>query len=187
MTTSGISRFAAFACRVFPGSTDARAPTGAALRGAEDGTGPAGGERARAERAVTEDTAEVLARPVEAFALVGEVPGVELPRVSWSGERIDRGPDSPEGGAGDEDESLFDAGYEDRDDESGGEEPLRDASCGGGSRAHGTTWGNVDPARQPAHRIGTSQTAQRPAFPRSAPADVASPTRVGLGNRITRS
>ena len=51
-------------------------------------------ERAQAESAVTEDTAEALAYLVDPFDLVSEVPGVELQQASWSSERIDFDPDS---------------------------------------------------------------------------------------------
>ncbi|MQY35139.1 hypothetical protein SRB17_31110 [Streptomyces sp. RB17] len=67
-------------------------------------------ERAQAEAAVTEDTAEALAYLVDPFDLVSEVPGVELQQASWSSERIDYDPDSPdwdldeEDGEGDEEE-----------------------------------------------------------------------------------
>ncbi|MER6071038.1 hypothetical protein ABT187_19825 [Streptomyces sp. NPDC001817] len=53
-------------------------------------------ERAQAEGAVTEDTAEALAYLVDPFDLVSEVPGVELQQASWSSERIDYDPDSPD-------------------------------------------------------------------------------------------
>ncbi len=53
-------------------------------------------ERSHAEGAVTEDTAEALAYLVDPFDLVGEVPGVELAQASWSSERIDYDPDSPD-------------------------------------------------------------------------------------------
>ncbi|MDI1452711.1 hypothetical protein ACWDU8_08665 [Streptomyces sp. NPDC003388] len=53
-------------------------------------------ERAHAEGAVTEDTAEALAYLVDPFDLVSEVPGVELQQASWSSERIDYDPDSPD-------------------------------------------------------------------------------------------
>ncbi|QLJ05242.1 hypothetical protein HZZ00_32270 [Streptomyces sp. NEAU-sy36] len=53
-------------------------------------------ERGQAESAVTEDTAEALAYLVDPFDLVSEVPGVELQQASWSSERIDYDPDSPE-------------------------------------------------------------------------------------------
>ncbi|MFH9089017.1 MULTISPECIES: hypothetical protein [unclassified Streptomyces] len=54
------------------------------------------GERAQAEAAVTEDTAEALAYLVDPFDLVSEVPGVELQQASWSSERVDYDPDSPD-------------------------------------------------------------------------------------------
>jgi hypothetical protein len=53
-------------------------------------------ERTQAEGAVTEDTAEALAYLVDPFDLVSEVPGVELQQASWSSERIDYDPDSPD-------------------------------------------------------------------------------------------
>ncbi|MGW4565415.1 hypothetical protein ACWEN3_24305 [Streptomyces sp. NPDC004561] len=53
-------------------------------------------ERSHAEGAVTEDTAEALAYLVDPFDLVSEVPGVELQQASWSSERIDYDPDSPD-------------------------------------------------------------------------------------------
>ena len=53
-------------------------------------------ERGQAEGAVTEDTAEALAYLVDPFDLVSKVPGVELQQASWSSERIDYDPDSPE-------------------------------------------------------------------------------------------
>ncbi|MFH9427040.1 hypothetical protein ACH4JZ_02010 [Streptomyces sp. NPDC017615] len=53
-------------------------------------------ERAQAESAVTEDTAEALAYLVDPFDLVSEVPGVELQQASWSSERSGYDADSPE-------------------------------------------------------------------------------------------
>ncbi|MFG2355905.1 hypothetical protein [Streptomyces sp. NPDC048521] len=53
-------------------------------------------ERTQAEGAVTEDTAEALAYLVDPFDLVSEVPGVGLQQASWSSERIDYDPDSPD-------------------------------------------------------------------------------------------
>lgn len=53
-------------------------------------------ERAHAEGAVTDDTAEALAYLVDPFDLVSEVPGVELQQASWSSERIEYDPDSPD-------------------------------------------------------------------------------------------
>lgn len=89
---------------------DDDAVTKAALRRlAQDSEVPEA-ERAQAESAVTEDTAEALAYLVDPFDLVGEVPGVELQQASWSSERIDYDPDSPEwdldgeDGDGDEEE-----------------------------------------------------------------------------------
>lgn len=45
---------------------------------------------------MTEDTAEALAYLVDPFDLVSEVPGVDLQQASWSSERVDYDPDSPE-------------------------------------------------------------------------------------------
>ncbi|MER6024740.1 hypothetical protein [Streptomyces sp. NPDC001851] len=67
-------------------------------------------ERVQTEGAVTDDTAEALAYLVDPFDLVSGVPGVELQQASWSSERIDYDPDSPEwdlyedDGEGDEEE-----------------------------------------------------------------------------------
>ncbi|ARP71990.1 hypothetical protein LK08_14530 [Streptomyces sp. MUSC 125] len=61
-------------------------------------------ERAHAKSAVTEDTAEALAYLVDPFDLVGDVPGVELQQASWSSERIDYDPDSPEWDLDEDDE-----------------------------------------------------------------------------------
>ncbi len=75
---------------------DADAVTKSALRRiADEGEMPAA-ERAHAEGAVTEDTAEALAYLVDPSDLVSQVPGVELQQASWSSERIDYDPDSPE-------------------------------------------------------------------------------------------
>ncbi|MEU2711110.1 hypothetical protein [Streptomyces sp. NPDC007205] len=70
-------------------------------------------ERAQAEGAVTDDTAEALAYLVDPFDLVSEVPGVDLQQASWSSERIDYDPDSPDW---DPDE---DDGQEDDEEEDG--------------------------------------------------------------------
>ncbi|MGW0768359.1 hypothetical protein [Streptomyces sp. NPDC002671] len=53
-------------------------------------------ERAHAETAVTEDTAEALAYLVDPFDLVSEVPGLELQQASWSSEHIEYDPDAPD-------------------------------------------------------------------------------------------
>lgn len=68
----------------------------AALRRLADDPEIPDDERVHAEAAVTEDTAEALAYLVDPFDLVGEVPGVELQQASWSSERVDHDPDSPE-------------------------------------------------------------------------------------------
>ncbi|GHG95151.1 hypothetical protein GCM10018780_18320 [Streptomyces lanatus] len=88
---------------------DADAVTGAALRRiAEDTTVPVD-ERVHAESAVTEDTAEALAYLVDPFDLVSDVPGVELAQASWSSERIEYDPDSPDWDLGEDDgEEDFD-------------------------------------------------------------------------------
>ncbi len=69
--------------------------TAALRRIAGDSTMP-DDERAHAESAVTEDTAEALAYLVDPFDLVSEVPGIELAQASWSSEQIEYDPDSPE-------------------------------------------------------------------------------------------
>ncbi|GGQ04929.1 hypothetical protein GCM10010279_09990 [Streptomyces mutabilis] len=75
---------------------DEQAVTGAALQALADDADLSDAERAHAERAVTDDTAEALAYLVDPFDLVGEVPGVELQQASWSSEQTDYDPDSPE-------------------------------------------------------------------------------------------
>jgi hypothetical protein len=75
---------------------DADAVTGAALGRIADDPELPDEERAQAQSAVTEDTAEALAYLVDPFDLVSEVPGVELAQASWSSERIDYDPDSPD-------------------------------------------------------------------------------------------
>ncbi len=52
---------------------------------------------------MTEDTAEALAYLVDPFDLVGDVPGTDLAQASWSAERVDYDPDSPDGGLGEDD------------------------------------------------------------------------------------
>jgi hypothetical protein len=86
--------------------------TKAALRRlAQDPDLPAA-ERSHAEGAVTEDTAEALAYLVDPFDLISEVSGVELQQASWSSERIDYDPDSPDweldedDGADDEEDGM---------------------------------------------------------------------------------
>ncbi|GAA2763359.1 hypothetical protein GCM10010103_24000 [Streptomyces paradoxus] len=75
---------------------DADAVTKSALRRIADDAEMPAAERAHAESAVTEDTAEALAYLVDPFDLVSQVPGVELQQASWSSERVDYDPDSPD-------------------------------------------------------------------------------------------
>lgn len=96
MSTPETSRFVRLRVELVLEVDDQDAVTKAALRRiAADTTMPAD-ERTHAEAAVTEDTAEALAYLVDPFDLVSEVPGVELAQASWSSERIDYDPDSPE-------------------------------------------------------------------------------------------
>jgi hypothetical protein len=96
MSTEKTSRFVRLRVELVVEVDDQDAVTRAALaRIAEDPDLP-GDERAHAESAVTEDTAEALAYLVDPFDLVGEVPGVELAQASWSSEQIDYDPDSPD-------------------------------------------------------------------------------------------
>ncbi|GGR99185.1 hypothetical protein GCM10010269_42540 [Streptomyces humidus] len=96
---------------------DEDAVTAAALRRIAEDEGVPDSERAHVEGAVTEDTAEALAYLVDPFDLVGEVEGVELQQASWSSERVEYDPDSPEWDL-DDDDVDEDGGL---DDESDGE------------------------------------------------------------------
>jgi hypothetical protein len=103
MSTPETSRFVRLRVELVLEVDDAGAVTGAALgRIAADADMPAD-ERTHAESAVTEDTAEGLAYLVDPFDLVSEIPGVELAQASWSSERIDYDPDSPEWDLDDDD------------------------------------------------------------------------------------
>ena len=96
MSTPETSRYVRLRVDLILEVDDAGAVTEAALgRIAEDTDMPAD-ERTHAESAVTEDTAEALAYLVDPFDLVSEIPGVELAQASWSSERIDYDPDSPD-------------------------------------------------------------------------------------------
>ncbi|CAL9440945.1 hypothetical protein SUDANB6_02237 [Streptomyces sp. enrichment culture] len=75
---------------------DEEAVTGAALQRIADDPDMPGEEQTHAQNAVMEDAAEALAHLVDPFDLVSEVPGIELQQASWSSERIDYDPDSPE-------------------------------------------------------------------------------------------
>jgi hypothetical protein len=112
MSTTETSRFVRLRVELIVEVDDENALTKAALgQIAEDPELP-GDERAHAENAVTEDTAEALAYLVDPFDLVSEVPGVELAQASWSSEQIDYDPDSPDwdldedDDAGDEEEEA---------------------------------------------------------------------------------
>ncbi|MFJ7075119.1 hypothetical protein [Streptomyces sp. NPDC098781] len=96
MSTPETSRFVRLRVELVLEVDDADAVTKAALRRiADDSTVPVD-ERVHAENAVTEDTAEALAYLVDPFDLVSEVPGVDLAQASWSSERIEYDPDSPD-------------------------------------------------------------------------------------------
>ncbi|MET9788078.1 hypothetical protein OG426_34665 [Streptomyces canus] len=96
MSTEETSRFVRLRVELVVEVDDQDAVTRAALaRIAEDPDMPAD-ERAHAEGAVTEDTAEALAYLVDPFDLVGDLSGVELAQASWSSEQIDYDPDSPD-------------------------------------------------------------------------------------------
>ncbi|MEW2251382.1 MULTISPECIES: hypothetical protein [unclassified Streptomyces] len=96
MTTEETSRFVRLRVELVLEVDDEQAVTAAALRRLADDPEMPEAERAHAEGAVTEDTAEALAYLVDPFDLVSEVPGVELQQASWSSERIDYDPDSPD-------------------------------------------------------------------------------------------
>ncbi|MEU5366029.1 hypothetical protein ABZ354_21580 [Streptomyces sp. NPDC005925] len=96
MSTEETSRFVRVRVELVLEVEDEAAVTGAALGRVADDPEIPEGERAHAERAVTEDTAEALAQLIDPFDLVSEVPGVELQQASWSSERIDYDPDSPD-------------------------------------------------------------------------------------------
>ncbi|MEU0389694.1 hypothetical protein [Streptomyces chartreusis] len=96
MSTPETSRFVRLRVELVLELQDADGITKAALRRIADDGGMPAAERAHGEAAVTEDTAEALAYLVDPFDLVSQVPGVELQQASWSSERIDYDPDSPD-------------------------------------------------------------------------------------------
>ncbi|GHD45197.1 hypothetical protein GCM10010335_50630 [Streptomyces galbus] len=96
MSTEETSRFVRLRVELVLEVADGDAVTGAALRRIGDDPEMSDEERTHAQGAVTEDTAEALAYLVDPFSLVSEVPGVELQQASWSSERIDYDPDSPD-------------------------------------------------------------------------------------------
>ncbi|MFC8140617.1 hypothetical protein ACFUKV_02410 [Streptomyces paradoxus] len=96
MSTPETSRFVRLRVDLVLEVHDADAVTKSALRRIADEAEMPAAERAHAESAVTEDTAEALAYLVDPFDLVSQVPGVELQQASWSSERVDYDPDSPD-------------------------------------------------------------------------------------------
>ncbi|MGW2566503.1 hypothetical protein [Streptomyces sp. NPDC001537] len=96
MNTEETSRFVRLRVELVLEIEDADELTKAALRRLADDADMPTDERAHAEGAVTEDTAEALASLIDPFDLVSEVPGVDLAQASWSSEPIDYDPDSPD-------------------------------------------------------------------------------------------
>ncbi|MER7190374.1 hypothetical protein [Streptomyces flaveolus] len=96
MSTPETSRFVRLRVDLVLAIDDEESVTGAALQALADDSALSDAERAHAERAVTEDTAEALACLVDPFDLVSTVPGIELQQASWSSEQIDYDPDSPD-------------------------------------------------------------------------------------------
>jgi hypothetical protein len=132
MSTSETSRFVRLRVELVLEVDDAGAVTEAALgRIAGDADLPAD-ERAHAESAVTEDTAEALAYLVDPFDLVSEIPGVELAQASWSSEQIEYDPDSPDWDLDEDDvdEEDHDEDDEDEDLEYDGDSAVADERVG---------------------------------------------------------
>ncbi|MFI8229542.1 hypothetical protein ACIGDI_11970 [Streptomyces sp. NPDC085900] len=96
MSTEETSRFVRLRVELVLEIGDAESVTKAALQRIAGESEMPDDERAHAEGAVTEDTAEALAYLVDPFDLVTAVPGVELAQASWSSEAIDYDPDSPD-------------------------------------------------------------------------------------------
>ena len=108
MSTEETSRFVRLRVELVVEIEQEDAVTKAALERIADDVEMPPDEQAHAEGAVTEDTAEALAYLVDPFDLVSEVPGVELVQASWSSERIDYDPDSPEWDLDEDDEDAED-------------------------------------------------------------------------------
>ena len=122
MTFEKTSRFVRLRVDLVLEIDDEGALTKAALRRlAEEAADPEmpDSERAHAESAVTEDTAEALACLVDPFDLVSEIPGIELQQASWSTEPVDYDPDSPDWDL-DEDDDDEDDAADDEDGRAGG-------------------------------------------------------------------
>lgn len=76
-------------------------------------------ERARAARAVSQDTAEAVAYLIDPVDLVGDVPGVELAQASWSSERTEYHPEDAWEMDDDSDDFEVDFGDASEPDEGG--------------------------------------------------------------------
>ncbi|MFF9057596.1 hypothetical protein ACF09K_02650 [Streptomyces sp. NPDC014882] len=123
MTTEKASTFVRLRLELVLEIDDENALTTAALRRlAEEAADPEvpEGERAQAERAVTEDTAEALACLVDPFDLVGDIPGVELQQASWSTEPVEYDPDAPDWDLDEDDDGQDDAAGVEGDGRTGG-------------------------------------------------------------------
>ncbi|MFD5451813.1 hypothetical protein ACWDTR_11190 [Streptomyces sp. NPDC003470] len=96
MSAQETSRFVRLRVDLVLAIDDEEAVTGAALQALAADSALPDAERAHAEQAVMEDTAEALACLVDPFDLVSAVPGVELQQASWSSEQIDHDPGSPD-------------------------------------------------------------------------------------------
>ncbi|GAB3178998.1 hypothetical protein [Streptomyces incanus] len=116
MSTPETSRFVRLRVDLVLEVDDVDAVTGAALARIADDGDLSAEERAPARDAVAGDTAEALAYLVDPFGLVGDVPGVELQQASWSSERIDYDPDSPEWGLDDDGDEVYGDGFDDASD-----------------------------------------------------------------------
>ncbi|MGW2639499.1 hypothetical protein [Streptomyces sp. NPDC001348] len=112
MSAEETSRFVRLRVELVLEVEDDEAVTRTALRRLAQEPELPDGERAQTEGAVTEDTAEALAYLVDPFDLVSEVPGVELQQASWSTERIDYDPDSPDWDLDEDDVEEEDEGDE---------------------------------------------------------------------------
>ncbi|CQR62204.1 hypothetical protein [Streptomyces leeuwenhoekii] len=129
MSTSETSRFVRLRVELVLAVDDEEVVTGAALQRIADDPDMPGEEQMHAQNAVTDDTAEALAYLVDPFDLVSDVPGIELQQASWSSERIDYDPGSPDW---------------DFDEDDGGQDDVEDAedaadagADGGAERAAG--------------------------------------------------
>ncbi|WP_156723272.1 hypothetical protein [Streptomyces apocyni] len=124
MSTPETSRYVRLRVELVLEVTDSGELTDAALgRIAQDEAMP-DTERAHADSAVREDSAEALAYLVDPFDLVSEVPGVDLAQASWSSEPVDYDPDAPDWNDdldGDLDDDVDGDLDEDHDDDLDGE------------------------------------------------------------------